>query len=149
MNNTELEFEHLMLEINVQRWHLLERFLFSYFCMRQNYLSKSGCPDWQKARDHCPRSDQVTSSKHAELEPLVPLATIVGEFKRYERDGELSRQTVKRILDSLLHYVVISKEEKQKLKEAALHDAMPKEWYRSSDKDPYSRLAKVSIHISL
>ncbi|WP_114764249.1 hypothetical protein [Vibrio rhodolitus] len=149
MHNTDLEFEHLMLEISAQRWHMLERFLFSYFCMRENYLSKAGAPDWQIAREHCPRSTQVSSTKHAELEPIVPLSAIIGELKRYERDGELSRQTVKRILDSLLHYVVISKDEKQRLKDRALYDAMPKEWYRSRDKDPYSRLAKVSIHISL
>ncbi len=147
MNNTDIEFEHLMLEINAQRWHMVERFLFSYFCMRENYLSKSGTPDWQKARENCPRSITIKSIKHAELEPLVPLAAIVGELKRYERDGELSKQAVKRIINSLLHYVVISKQEKNELKNGALQESMPKEWYQSTDRDPYARLKTVHITI--
>ncbi|MBA5762655.1 hypothetical protein H2O73_09905 [Vibrio sp. 404] len=145
MNDTELEFEHLMLEISAQRWEMVERFLLSYFCFREGHVSKTGKPDWQIARERCPRSNSVTTTKHTELEPLVPLASIVGELKRHERDGELSRQSTQRIIDCLLHFAVISKAEKQCLKSLGLAESMPADWYRSLDKQPNARFIAANI----
>ncbi|GAB2663054.1 hypothetical protein [Vibrio panuliri] len=149
MTDIDIEFEHLMLEIHARRWSMVERFLFSYFCFRQGFLSKAGKPDWQTARDQSPQSVTLRSLKLAELEPVVPHQAIIGELKRYERDGELTRQTVQRILDSLLHYVVISKTEQRVLKLAGLADAMPPEWYQSGAKEPYARFKKLGIQFNL
>lgn len=145
MNDTDIEFEHLMIEITAQRWTMVERFLLSYFCFREGYASKLGKPDWQMAREHCPRSGSVITTKHAELEPLVPLASIIGELKRYQRDGELSRQSARRIIHCLLQFAVISKTEKQRLKTMGLSDAMPADWYHSIDKNPSARFLAARI----
>lgn len=145
MTDLDLEFEHIYLEAKAERWHQIERFLFSYFCYREGYLSSKGNPDWEKARASSPRSLQVESLSQSDLEPVVPLEVVVGEIKRYVRDGELTPTTLKRVLDCLLHYKTISKAQKQALKKAGLQSAMPASWYQSEEKDPYLRFKLQGI----
>jgi len=145
MTDLDIEFEHLWLELSAQRWAMVERFLFNYYCFREGYLSKQGKPDWETARLSAPKADGCTSIKHTQLEPIVPLTVIVGELKRYERDGELNRQSARRILDSLLHFVVITKQQKQALRQLGLADSMPKEWYASTTREPYLRFSLAGI----
>ncbi|MFA0414493.1 hypothetical protein AB4520_11890 [Vibrio renipiscarius] len=147
MNDTDIEFEHIMLEIQALRWPMVERFMLSYFCFAHGYITKSGKPDWQQARERCPRSTRVSSTRHAELEPLVPIDTIVGELKRYHRDGELTPRTTRRIIDGLLHYAVITQQEKQQLHQLGLKQAMPASWYHSQEKNPYARFERADIHL--
>lgn len=147
MTDLELEFEHIYIEAKAERWPLIERFLFSYFCMREGYLSKQGKPDWELARSRSVRSTSVTHLKQSELEPIVPLAVIIGEIKRYQRDGELTPSVLQRILNSLLHYAVISKDEKSALSTAGLLNIMPADWYQSETKDMQSRFLKVGIQL--
>jgi hypothetical protein len=147
MTDIELEFEHIYLEVRTQRWQQIERFLLSYYCFKHDYTNKQGKPDWQIAREHSPRSTALVSLNDSALEPVVPLAVIVGEIKRYWRDGQLTPNTLKRLLDSLLHYVVITKTEQQKLKKAGLQNAMPASWYQSDLRYPLERLEKAGIVI--
>jgi len=147
MNDIDIEFEHLILEISNQRWVMVERFLLSYFCFREGYVSKTGKPDWQIARERCPRSSSVITIKQTELEPLVPLPSIIGELKRYQRDGELSRQSAQRIINSLLHFAVITKAEKQRLHSLGLAESMPSDWYPSMDKQPNARFIAAKIEM--
>ncbi|ARC92490.1 hypothetical protein B6A42_10925 [Vibrio coralliilyticus] len=147
MTDLDIEFEHIFLEVKAERWHSIERFYFSYFCFRENYLTKKGKPDWELARQRCPRSRSLTIIKHAELEPLVPHEVITGEIKRYWRDGLLTPRALRRILDSLLDYATITKAEKNVLKQAGLLNAMPAFWYQSKDKSPISRFAAANIEM--
>lgn len=147
MTDIELEFEHIYLEVRAQRWQQIERFLLSYYCYKHEYTNKQGKPDWQIAREHSPRSAALVSLNDSTLEPVVPLAVIVGEIKRYWRDGQLTPNTLKRLLDSLLSYVVITKTEQQKLKKAGLQNAMPASWYQSELREPFERLEKAGIVI--
>lgn len=148
MNETDIEFEHIMLEIQAERWPMVERFLLSYFCFSHGYVTKARKPDWQQARDCSPRSNNVLTVKHAELEPLVPLEAIIGELKRYQRDGELTPQSAKRILSCLLDYAVITKQEKQQLRQLGLSQTMPASWYQSEHKEPYDRFTQAAIHLT-
>ncbi|MCG9597706.1 hypothetical protein L1D15_13350 [Vibrio sp. Isolate25] len=145
MTDLDIEFEHIFLEVKAERWHSIERFYFSYFCFRENYLTKKGKPDWELARQQCPRSRSLTIIKHAELEPLVPHEVITGEIKRYWRDGKLTPHSLKRILDSLLHYATISQHELIALKKAGLQKAMPACWYDSKTKDLNTRFEALDI----
>ncbi|WP_076586851.1 hypothetical protein [Vibrio ostreicida] len=149
MTDLDIEFEHIFLEVKAERWHSIERFYFSYFCFRENYLTKKGKPDWELARQRCLRSSSLTIIKHAELEPLVPHDVITGEIKRYWRDQALSSTILQHLLDSLLHYVVISQNECDDLKEAGLSNAMPAIWYQSEYKNPLLRFESVGIHCQL
>jgi len=145
MTDLELEFEHIYLEVRAQRWQQIERFLLSYYCFKHDYTNKQGKPDWQIAREHSPRSTALVSLNDSALEPVVPLAVVVGEIKRYWRDGQLTPNTLKRLLDSLLHYVVITKAEQQKLKKAGLRNAMPASWYQSEQRLWQDRFNSVDI----
>tara|TARA_Y100001956_G_scaffold82829_2_gene105991 strand:+ start:5964 stop:6422 length:459 start_codon:yes stop_codon:yes gene_type:complete len=145
MTDLELEFEHIYLEVKAERWHQIERFLFSYYCFKHGYITKQGKPDWEYARQSAPRSAQCENVKDSTLEPIVPLNVIVGEIKRYWRDGELTPSTMSRLLDCLLGYMVISKAELQAVKKAGLQNAMPASWYQSEDKDPHLRFNSIGI----
>ncbi|MDN3609774.1 hypothetical protein ACFFUP_11425 [Vibrio ostreicida] len=149
MTDLDIEFEHIFLEVKAERWHSIERFYFSYFCFRENYLTKKGKPDWELARQRCLRSSSLTIIKHAELEPLVPHDVITGEIKRYWRDGILTPRALRRILDNLLHYVTISKQELAELKKAGLQKAMPACWYSSKTKKSNLRFKTLNICIEL
>lgn len=147
MTDLELEFEHIYLEVRGQRWQHIERFLLSYFCYREGFVSSKGKPDWELARASCPRSSNVHSLKHSTLEPVVPLDVVIGEIKRYWRDGELTPSSLRRILDSLLRFITIDKQEKSALKNAGLEKAMPACWYQSEQRDPMARFTHVNIHL--
>ncbi|KOO16507.1 hypothetical protein AKJ18_04210 [Vibrio xuii] len=148
MTDLELEFEHIYLEVKAQRWHQIERFLFSYYCYKHDYLSKQGKPDWELARQSVARSTRCKNLKESALEPVVPLSVVVGEIKRYWRDGELTPSNLRRLLDALLDYVLISKAELQALKKAGLQNAMPACWYQSQERIPTDRLTSVGIEIT-
>lgn len=148
MTDLELEFEHIYLEVKAQRWHQIERFLFSYYCYKHDYVSKQGKPDWELARQSVARSKRCTNRKESALEPVVPLSVVVGEIKRYWRDGELTPSNLRRLLDSLIDYVLISKAELQTLKKAGLQNAMPACWYQSQERIPTDRLTSVGIEIT-
>ncbi|TFH92726.1 hypothetical protein [Vibrio ouci] len=148
MTDLELEFEHIYLEVKAQRWHQVERFLFSYYCYKHDYVSKLGKPDWELARQSVAHSTHCKSLKESTLEPVVPLSVVIGEIKRYWRDGELTPSNLRRVLDTLLDYVLISKAELQALKNAGLQNAMPASWYQSQERIPTERLTSVGIEIT-
>ena len=94
-----------------------------------------------------PRSAKVTAIENAILEPVVPHQTIIGEIKRYWRDGQLTRQSLQRILNQLLDYAVITHKEKAALSKARLGDSMPADWYKNPEKPVYQRLELVNIKL--
>lgn len=147
MTDLELEFEHIYLEVRAERWQQIDRFLFSYFCFREGFITKHGKPDWELARASSIRSTSIKHLKHSELEPIVPLAVIIGEIKRYQRDGDLTPSVLLRVLNSLLHYAVISKDEKSALRTAGLSDTMPADWYQGKTNDPHGRFLEVGIQL--
>ncbi|MFB9215200.1 hypothetical protein [Vibrio sinaloensis] len=144
MTDQQLEFEHIYLEVRAQRWQQIERFLFSYYCYREGFVSANNKPDWESARQNAPRSTAVRNQQEACLEPVVPLKAVVGEIKRYWRDGKLTPASLQRILDSLVHYVSLSQAELASLKKAGLHNAMPASWYQSEEKLPMARLNAIN-----
>ena len=145
MTDLDIEFEHIYIEAKAERWQCIERFLFSYFCFRENYLTRKNKPDWQSARLMSPRSAKITAIENAILEPVVPHQTIIGEIKRYWRDGQLTRQSLQRILNQLLDYAVITHKEKAALSKARLGDSMPADWYKNPEKPVYQRFELVNI----
>lgn len=149
MNDLDLELEHIFLEVRAERWHQIERFLFNYYCYRCGYVTKQDKPDWENARKHAPRSQGFESVASSVLEPIVPLAVVIGELKRYWRDGDLTLPRIRRLLDSLLDYVVISKSELQALKKAGLQNAMPASWYQSEERDRLDRFSTVGISVTV
>jgi len=145
MTDLDIEFEHIYLEVKAERWGQLERFLFSYYCYREGFVTSKNKPDWETARAKAPRSTKVQDVRDSALESVVPLTVVTGEIKRYWRDGELTPNSLRRILDSLLHYATISKQELTELKKAGLQNAMPAGWYQSEEREALARLNEVKI----
>lgn len=148
MTDVDIELEHMLLEIKIGRWPQLERFLFSYFCYREGFVTHKGKPDWEAARSRVPHSLDVTSAGGGVLEPVVPLQVVIGEIKRYWRDGQLTPSSLRRILDGLLHYANITKHELTALKQAGLANAMPAGWYQSQNKLPLTRFQQLNIKVN-
>jgi len=147
MTDQDIELEHIYLEVKAERWHHIERFLFSYYCYKCGYVTKGGKPDWEEARRSVTRSAKFTQLSDSVLEPVVPLEVIIGEVKRYWRDGELTPATLQRIIDCLLDYVVIAKQELRALKKAGLQNAMPASWFQSNEREPLARFNATGILI--
>lgn len=76
------------------------------------------------------------------VEPLVSEETVVGLLKSISKDGEMTFNVMVTTLNAFLHYVVISKEEKARLK-----PNMPASWYQRSNKSPLARFEQAGLKL--
>ncbi|PFG56059.1 hypothetical protein ATG66_2384 [Vibrio sp. ES.051] len=142
MSDADIELQHIWLEVQAQRWQNLSRFLFSYFCYQHNLVSKTNKACWETARAKLPTSKSIKARKNAVIEPLIAEETIVGLLKTMSKNGEMSFGAMQATINEFLHYVVISKQEKNQLK---LN--MPASWYQQQHKPIMARFAQAGIVI--
>ncbi|MGI3091357.1 hypothetical protein ACRTEP_07740 [Vibrio diabolicus] len=142
MTDADIELQHLWLEVQAERWQNLPRFLFSYYCYKHNLVSKTNKACWETARANLRASTSIKERKNAVVEPLVPEEAVVGLLKTISKDGEMTFDVMGTTLDTFLHYVVISKEEKARLK-----SNMPASWYQRSNKSPLARFEQAGIKL--
>lgn len=143
MTDADIELQHIWLEVQTQRWHNIPRFLFSYYCFKHNLVSKTNKPCWETAREALPASTTIQTRKDSVIEPLVPEDTVIGLLKTLSKDEEISFDAMVQTLEAFLHYVVISKQEKAKLK-----PNMPASWYQEIEKPLKARFELAGISIS-
>ncbi|MGP8304837.1 hypothetical protein [Vibrio sp. YIC-376] len=143
MTDADIELQHIWLEVQTQRWHNISRFLFSYYCFKHNLVSKTNKPCWETARKELPASTTIQTRKDSVVEPLVPEEAIIGLLKTLSKDEEISFDAMVQTLEAFLHYVVISKQEKEKLK-----PNMPAIWYQEIEKPLKARFELAGISIS-
>ncbi|ELA7355623.1 hypothetical protein Q9X91_002231 [Vibrio alginolyticus] len=142
MTDADIELQHLWLEVQAERWQNLPRFLFSYYCYKHNLISKTNKVCRETARANLPASTSIKERKNAVVEPLVSEETVAGLLKAISKDGEMTFDVMGTTLDTFLHYVVISKEEKARLK-----SNMPASWYQRSNKSPLARFEQAGIKL--
>ncbi|CAE6901590.1 hypothetical protein ACOMICROBIO_LKFPLAJE_01458 [Vibrio sp. B1FIG11] len=142
MTDADIELQHLWLEVQAERWQNLSRFLFSYYCYKHNLVSKTNKVCWETARASLPCSKTIYEQKHTVIEPLIPEDTVVGLLKIISKDGDMSFEMMKSTLDTFLRYVVISKQEKARLK-----PNMPASWYQQESKPLMARFELAGIVI--
>ncbi len=145
MTDLDIELEHIYLEAKWERWEQVERFLFPYFCFKNNFVTSQNKPDWELARSQCPRSENVTGLKDSQLICVIPEQSIIGEIKILERDGNLTKRVLKKLLDTRLAYCVVSKAELGEIKQQGLLSNMPREWYHGNREDLYARIDQAGI----
>lgn len=142
MTDSDIELQHIWLEVQAQRWQNVARFLFSYYCYQHNLVSKSNKPCWETARNKLPASNAIQTRNNTVIEPLVPEETVVGLLKALSKSGKISFDEMQSTLKQHLHYVVISKQEKAKLK-----PSMPTDWYQQAHKSVMARFEISDIFI--
>nr|WP_321458648.1 hypothetical protein [uncultured Vibrio sp.] len=142
MTDADIELQHIWLEVQAERWHNLPRFLFSYYCYKHNFVSKTNKPCWETARNHLPASSTIQDRKNSVIEPLVPEDAVVGLLKTQSKDGEMSFDAMTKTLETFLHYVVIAKQEQAKLR-----PNMPASWYQGNEKPLKARFDLTDISI--
>ncbi|EHZ2780851.1 hypothetical protein ACFJ92_001927 [Vibrio parahaemolyticus] len=143
MTDADIELQHLWLEIQTQRWQNVPRFLFSYYCYKNNLVNKNNKVCWETARDALPASISLKTRKQAVIEPLIPEETVVGLLKAISKDGEMTCDVMTATLNAFLHYVVISKQEKLQLK-----PNMPASWYQQHHRSVFARFEQAGIEFN-
>lgn len=146
-----LELQHIWLEIQAQRWHEIERFLWPLFCYQHGYVTRKGKPCIATAKAGVLRSDLATKSANGTksdnvtLIALVPLKAVVGELKKHDKDGNLSFSRLQRVLLHLVDYRLIHRDEWQTLIQLGLQHHMPSQWYRQTHCGLEIRMALADI----
>ncbi|MDP5253559.1 MULTISPECIES: hypothetical protein [unclassified Vibrio] len=140
-----LELQHIWLEIQAQRWHQIERFLWPLFCYRHGYVTNKGKPCLTSAKARLRRSDNALKSDSVTMIALVPFKAIIGELKKHEKDGNLSFSRMQRVLLHLLDYRLISAAEWQTLISLGLQHQMPALWYQQKNVNLEIRMALADI----
>lgn len=129
MDNKTIELEHILLELkNRTPAQHMRHFIDQYYCYEHNLLTKGGKANWGKIfwMGYTSINANLIDRKNKSLvvkEHVIPLNIIVSFLSKIPIK-ELSTLKVKEILDSLLIYATITKEEDSKLNEVGLRNKM-------------------------
>lgn len=153
--HANLELQHIYLEVYAERFHYLRQYFEGYYCYRHQLVTRQGKADWEQIFDYSVRSmaaSQIKNRKQLVRELRLPLAVLTGKLKALVRDDELSLESIKRLLDSHLDYIILTREEFQQLKAAGFHDRMPADYYQQGSigyQNTDSRFIAVGIELSV
>jgi len=131
--NANIELQHIYLEVYAERFHFLRQFFEAYYCYQHHLVTRQGKADWEQIFDHAIRSkaaSRIENRKQLVREFRLPLPVLTGKLKALVRDEEQSIDSIKRLLDTYLDYVILTRDEFHKLKAAGLHERMPADYYR-------------------
>lgn len=147
----QLELEHICLEIRSGRGHHFRHFVDSYFCYKHGYVNRSG-----KANSELIRGSEYVSPAAALLadktavvkEHVVPLREITARLMKIE---EPTPDKVRSILDDIVVFATITKEEDGRVSSLGLKSKMPEEYYDPQHcwfNDPFARYHKADVIVT-
>lgn len=116
MDDKLIELEHILLELkNRKPPQHMRHFIDQYYCYEHNLITKGGKANWGKIfwRGYTSINANLLNRKNKSLvvkEHVIPLNIIVSFLSKIPIK-ELSIEKVKEILDNLLIYATITKEE--------------------------------------
>jgi len=133
MDNKLIELEHILLELkNRTPAQHMRHFIDQYYCYEHNLITKGGKANWGKIfwRGYTSINANLLNRKNKSLvvkEHVIPLNIIVSFLSKIPIK-ELSIEKVKEILDSLLIYATITKEEDKLISKLGLARKMTIEY---------------------
>jgi len=150
--NRILELQHIQLELKAGRSLHIRHFVDSWFCYKNNYVTRNGgqahgritFSEWVS-----PAAIGLSNNEIVQKEHIVPLCVITAELCKLPTTCTLDDIEDKLLI--LVNFATITKEEDALLKEADLNEKMPPEFYdRESNLygDPFARYKKVGITIT-
>jgi hypothetical protein len=135
--NSEIEIEHIKLELLNNRSEHLRHFVDQYYCYKNNYVNSKGRPVWNKiywSGIVSVKASLTKDKKEVVKEHVVPLKLITDLLIKHSKESEINSIQIKSILDKYLIFATITKKEDADLREKKLTSKMPSGFY---DKDDY------------
>ncbi|MFM2249651.1 MAG: hypothetical protein RLZZ358_578 [Bacteroidota bacterium] len=128
--NVNIELHHILLELKHGRKQHMRHFIDQYYCYEHQLVNKNGKAKWDLIfwRGLVSKEALKIETKNKDLvvkEHVVPMKVIVNELARIPIQ-ELSVQRIKYVLDSLIVFATITKQEDARLSANGLKSAMPK-----------------------
>ena len=126
--NADLELDHIQLELSHGRTQHLRHFVDQYYCYSNGYVNRNGRADWGKIfwSGHVSvAASQVEDKSLVVKEHVIPLKVITRLLYELVHKGKVTKDAIKKILETYLIFATITKDENQKLREVKFNSAMP------------------------
>jgi hypothetical protein len=148
---SNIELEHIKIEINYERLHHLRHFIDQYYCYNNGYVTKNCNPKWSDIlwdKNVSNAAKIQINKQNVVKEHVVPINVIKSELQKLTPSCTLN--DIKMVLDEFLIFATITKEEDNRLSKLGFKQKMPKAYYDMSDilyNDKFSRYKKAGIEI--
>lgn len=126
--NSNIELQHILIELTNNRLQHMRHFIDQYYCYTNGYVT-NGKADWKKiywskfVSEKALLLNEKNNSKVVK-EHVVPLKTIINILDGLPKES-ISSHDIKMVLDSLVIFATITKEEDQLLNSCGLKSRMP------------------------
>lgn len=153
--NANRQLRHIQLEINDDSYQHLRHFVDQYFCYTKGYVRKTGSPNWDAIvwKEYVSlAAKEETNRKEVVKEHVVPLKRITEELRKLaiKKEFDVNIEEIKAILDELLIFATITKEEDKRLRSLGLTSKMPEEYDLTGSEiynNHFARYVVAGIHV--
>lgn len=146
--NANLELQHIYLEAYSERYFSLGQYFEAYYCYRHNLVTRQGKPDWQQLFAFAKASVQAkacSTRKETIKELVLPVSVMTGKLKALVRDDELSVETIGKLLDEQLDYVILSRSELKKICLLGYENRMPASFYQRGSTEYQNPMSRFNL----
>lgn len=130
--HARIELLHIQLELEHGRTHHLRHFIDQFYCYKHGYINRSGKADWDKLlwSGHVSKAAMLTRDK-AEVtkEHVVPLKLIGRTLLEKAQQASISLREIEEVIDRLLVFATITRDEDAQLRRLKLGSAMPEAFF--------------------
>ncbi|MBU2945815.1 hypothetical protein [Zobellia uliginosa] len=148
---TIIELKHIKIELENSRSHHIRHFIDQYYCYKNNYVTKTGNPAWNKifwSGLVSLEAAKEVNRKQVVKEHVVPVKVITQMLQNLGLSPSLSE--IGKVLDDWLLFATITKNENKELNDLGLSQKMPTQFYDShnvlyQDKFARYKLAGISL----
>jgi len=149
--NTQIELEHIQLELRNGRAQHLRHFVDQYYCYKHGHVKKTGTAHWESilwttnvSRD----ARSIGDRKQVVKEHVVPLKVIREMLIELSRTGKATLEGIAIVLDENVRFATISKDEDRILRKHGLSSKMPEGFHKTGHElcgDLFARYKFVGI----
>ncbi len=149
---SEIEIQHILIELKNSRTQHMRHFIDQYYCYQNGYITNNKADwkkiFWSKYVSEGAQQLQTRDSSSVIKEHVVPLKIIVKILDRLPKDN-LDPTQIKTILNRLVVFATITKQEDALLSKSGLKSKMPfkDESFESVSSDLFARYNHVGIKI--
>jgi len=142
--HTQIELEHILIEIKHQRGQHLRHFIDQYFCYKNGYVTKNCKPAWGKILWNEWVSEEAEEKGGLVVrEHTVPIDVI--KQLLLDLGVNTTLKDIATLLDKYVVFATIRKDEDIKLNNEELKSKMPKNWDKE---DVFARYKAVRIKVN-
>lgn len=126
----EIELRHIQLELSCRRKQHMRHFIDQYYCYQNGFVNKNNYADWNQIFWTGYVSEgalALNSRNRSEVikEHVIPMKVIVNELLNHAKADKIELAEIKAVLDALLVYATITKEEDALLNKSGFKSKLP------------------------